>query len=273
MKHLNVKIFIGILVVISILDNAKAQGWCGTVVTDEYAQFVRNSNLAARRLIIPEINKTLNITAWIVQDENGDPSHDSTDILSTVAGLDALFNQIGISFVVCKFNYIENWQFNMWDRDIHDDAANVLYYQPNTINIYFTGDIVNPANADGYAPLPPSDDFVVIKGLSSLTHEMGHFFGLFHTFEDKFGPEFADHSNCVTVGDLVCDTDADPGGNQDNVDLFCNYTPPTRDPNGDFYEPPTDNIMSYYGSCPCRFTPEQYLRMVQQFVTHRGNLW
>ncbi len=273
MKHQFVKIFAGFLAALLSSGVVSGQGWCGTVVTDEYVQFVRSQQLAARRLVIPQINKTLNITAWIVRDQAGMPSHDSAAIANAIAGLNAIYGRIGLSFVVCKFNYIENWQFNTWDQDVHDDAATILYYQPNTINIYFTGDIVNPAGAEGYAPLPPSEDFAVIKGLGSLAHELGHFFGLFHTFENQFGTEFADHSNSQTTGDLIQDTDADPGGDGQNVDLFCNYTPPTKDPQGDFYEPPTDNIMSYYGPCPCRFTPEQYLRMTQQFFLHRTNLW
>jgi hypothetical protein len=180
---------------------------------------------------------------------------------------------MGLSFVVCKFNYIENWQFNMWDSQVHDDAARVLYYQPNTINIYFTGDIMNPAGAAGYAPLPPSDDFVVIKQLGSLTHELGHFFGLLHTHEGG-GSELVDRSDCLLNGDLICDTQSDPGGDPaTDLDFFCNLITGARDANGDFYEPPTDNIMSYWGPCPCRFTPEQYLRMTQQYYLHRTNLW
>ncbi|MBL0071623.1 MAG: hypothetical protein IPP34_07360 [Bacteroidetes bacterium] len=35
---------------------------------------------------------------------------------------------------------------------------------------------------------------------------MGHFFGLYHTFETQFGSELANGSNCATTGDLVCDT-------------------------------------------------------------------
>jgi len=279
MKQCCVKIFSAVLTVVVLCGDISAQGQCGTVVTPEYMQSLRN--LVSRRLIIPSINKTINVTAWIVKDKSRTPSHDSTDVINAIAGLDSFFQQMGVSFTVCKINYIDNWQFNTWDKTVHDDAARVLYYQPNTINIYFTGDIAVPAGAGGYAPLPPSDDYIVIKTLGSLRHEMGHFFGLPHTFEG--GNELADGSNCLTAGDLICDTEADPDPSGKKVDCDCNYIgPPLRDANGDFYEPPTDNIMSSYsppsppcfgGTCRCRFTPGQYLVMSQQFTLHRGNLW
>jgi hypothetical protein len=86
----------------------------------------------------------------------------------------------------------------------------------------------------------------------------------------------ANGMNCETTGDLVCDTaaDPDPEGNCDPDDK-CNYTgTPVIDANGDWYVPPTDNYMSYYGSpCRCRFTPGQYNRMIQQYLTNRSYLW
>ncbi|MCP4916742.1 MAG: hypothetical protein GY913_07435 [Proteobacteria bacterium] len=42
-----------------------------------------------------------------------------------------------------------------------------------------------------------------------MAHEWGHVFGLRHTHEDTFGPEW--DGDCDVTGDLVCDTAPDPG--------------------------------------------------------------
>jgi phage-related protein len=105
---------------------------------------------------------------------------------------------------------------------------------------------------------------------------MGHFFGLYHTFDQDFGVELVDGSNCETTGDLVCDTEADPTDEGDHLPYpDCNYTGPyMTDANGDYYVPPTNNIMSYYSfDCICRFTPQQYNRMLEQYQQFRSYLW
>lgn len=52
----------------------------------------------------------------------------------------------------------------------------------------------SPSSCTGYVPGPP---FNLGR---TLTHELGHFFNLYHTFQA------CDGSNCATSGDRVCDT-------------------------------------------------------------------
>ena len=86
---------------------------------------------------------------------------------------------------------------------------------------------------------------------------MGHYFGLYHTFETDFGLELEDGSNCDVTGDLVCDTPADPYIHPDTMSKYvdgCTFIFMGKDANGAFYNPHTTNIMSYY-PCECgRFT-------------------
>ncbi|HFA50323.1 MAG TPA: hypothetical protein ENJ95_15025 [Bacteroidetes bacterium] len=96
-----------------------------------------------------------------------------------------------------------------------------------------------------------------------IVHEFGHFFGLYHTFEDyQFGKEKADGSNCATAGDRMCDTPADPGNvysvyvNYSDCEMVGNIDPET----GAEYHPMLNNYMAYYKPCYLKkyeFTEEQ----------------
>jgi hypothetical protein len=119
-------------------------------------------------------------------------------------------------------------------------------------------------------------------------HELGHYFGLFHTHEGTgFGgtdPEHVDGDNCETAGDLLCDTPADPGPISDGNDVGCEWNTWTgqvgscpTDPEGATYQPNPDLIMSYYmgchaGGCMSEFTDSQVQRMVCNLELHRSTL-
>lgn len=95
----------------------------------------------------------------------------------------------------------------------------------------------------------------------SLIHEMGHYFGLLHTFEHTVGRlELVNDANCQYNGDKICDTPADPVGAsflEDECKLFGEY----RDKNGQLFKPNMSNFMSYYGRCRAEFSTEQAERM------------
>lgn len=96
-----------------------------------------------------------------------------------------------------------------------------------------------------------------------IVHEFGHFFGLYHTFEDyQFGKESADGSNADSTGDHIADTPADPGSiyevyvNYSRCEMVGNTDPET----GKEFRPLVNNYMAYYRPCyltPYTFTLEQ----------------
>lgn len=97
---------------------------------------------------------------------------------------------------------------------------------------------------------------------STLAHEMGHFFGLQHTFGkspyEKTTLEKPDGSNCVDEGDFICDTSADPNG---KINKKCEYIGLSDAKKYDF-NPPVNNYMSYYrNDCKNEFTDGQYASM------------
>jgi Pregnancy-associated plasma protein-A len=101
-------------------------------------------------------------------------------------------------------------------------------------------------------------------GKKSLAHEIGHCFGLLHTFEVWFGVECPDGSNSAIAGDKINDTRATPNDDafmQNNTDSNCVYTG-NRTINCNnavrTYNPEVSNMMSY-GRRECRsnFSPYQ----------------
>ena len=91
----------------------------------------------------------------------------------------------------------------------------------------------------------------------SLTHEMGHYLGLYHTFRLTNG--CAEESNCNAQGDQICDT------------------PPTTGSAGcsalDCPETMVENYMDYgYDQCVHAFTEGQRSRMRSALLDHRESL-
>lgn len=144
-----------------------------------------------------------------------------------------------------------------------------LHEIPNVLNVYilpgmsvngvgtltgmpFQGVFIKPSAMPPYSPY-------------TLAHEIGHFFNLVHTFEELFGYEFVDCSNCLTAGDLICDTPASPGLNlgDNTVNENCEYIGEALDLQGEPYTPDTGNIMDYsHFRCSNHFTEQQCARIL-----------
>jgi Pregnancy-associated plasma protein-A len=261
---------------------------CGTRIEPQMMGILKSRVLPGHGdcTTINKIDKTFQISLWIAVNSQGATNISTADIDGALVRLNNDFLPSGMKFQYCK---IENMENDRWDSLTVFPTYNeelqmrALHYEPNTINIYLVDTIGKPEiTPGGYAYFPGGPDVIVCLKSSYnedspvLSHEMGHFFGLYHTFETDFGNELVDASNCETTGDFVCDTraDPDPEGNADDEDQ-CNYTgPTTQDANGDWYLPPTDNIMSYYpDECVCRFTPQQFNRMIDQYLNFRNYLW
>lgn len=144
-----------------------------------------------------------------------------------------------------------------------------LYYNIWLVNKIDSWNAYDPGGGvDGYAQFaggtPATDGTVIIEGANraggtTLPHELGHAFNLYHVFSDVCPPVGAD---CATTGDFVCDTDPQL------VDFDC---PTGISSCGSPWFPTIKNIMSY-ANCTDRFTAGQRARVRAALLTQRGSL-
>ncbi|MEP6584891.1 MAG: M43 family zinc metalloprotease [Ginsengibacter sp.] len=129
-------------------------------------------------------------------------------------------------------------------------------------------------DAVGYATLPSSHgssaDGIVLEGGSlnstAIVHEMGHYLGLYHTFEGE-----CINNDCTTDGDQVCDTppqsQIDAGcanpKNSCNTDIQSGFSTDQNDIPFNFMD---------YTACAHNFTPGQKDRMRFMITNVRNSL-
>jgi hypothetical protein len=264
LKHLFLKLFIFIYCASAGQSNSN-QG-CGTPVPANYAKW-RNSVASVNNLVSSLkhdvcVNKKFSIVFYVVADSNKTwGSVSPNDLDSSIALLNRTFRRICVSFMNCSTVVIPNYVYNKWDTTITEKMVIGNWHADSTINIYLPTTITG--TAAGYTYLPGGKDVIVVEkaqiAQNTVLHEMGHFFGLVHTFHEigtgSVSPpppsgvgskEFVDRTNCSQHGDGFCDTEADSYPIPNAKDGFNNY-----------YVVPKDNFMSYY-STTCRFTQEQY---------------
>ncbi|MCB0520983.1 MAG: gliding motility-associated C-terminal domain-containing protein [Saprospiraceae bacterium] len=153
---------------------------------------------------------------------------------------------------------------------------NLSRYDPyRYINVWL---VKNVGGAGGYATLPgshgsPSDGIVMLaeklqnvgSAHSTLVHEIGHYLGLYHTFQGG-----CTNNDCLLDGDQVCDTPPD-GSTAAPPYCTASINSCNTDTNSGFATDQDDLIWDYldYGNYACRagFTQGQADRM-HYFIDH-----
>ncbi|MEB2774160.1 M43 family zinc metalloprotease [Algoriphagus sp. D3-2-R+10] len=158
------------------------------------------------------------------------------------------------------------------DKDLdHRELVNHSKWDATRyINVWLVKDITGEALAyyegenwwtrlgvGGYA----SRDGVVATsaGAGLLAHEIGHYFGLLHTWAGRD----CKNDDCLVDGDMVCDTPPDKsvaepcGGNSCDTDVLSNFS------NGNFFTDVADMSTNFMDYSPCKvdFTLGQAERM------------
>jgi len=219
MKH-----FLLILICLLTVRNYHAQIECFT----DSPQIDSLSIIPSTAKAPPLNNATIRIFLHIIRNSNGGDNNSIT-LSNAIAGYNAVsqhFNMHSICFGLVGWDYIDNSSYynnfnssKVWflfQENVHADAIDV-YIIPSWQESNQT--------INGLANGIPSKSIIITKEAmnngATLSHEIGHCLGLYHTFETSFCVENINQSNCQSCGDKICDTPADPGGN--NVGPNCNY--------------------------------------------------
>jgi len=232
-------------------------------------------------------NKTISLSIHVVLDTANLDLATPPAVQLSVDAMNQAFKPMCLQFKICKYDTVYESIYNAKSTESYLKEMTTKYNIKNTVNVYYSNSVTPLwGSLDGSYGLATSAndttrmkdslfrDFMLINygDLTAITHEMGHFFGLYDTFETKFGFEHADGKNCATTGDLMCDTEADPNN---SADANCHITNKNlKDANGEYYTPPICNHMGRYSSgCLKSFTPEQFNRMLNILSTKRNYLW
>ena len=268
MRHLS---FIAVLLAVFTTATAQQRNtMCGTVVDEAF-----KAKYAARdRSGYDQIHSDSRAgIRWVPvhyhlickDDGKGGPS--LKKIFESHCELNQAYQPFNIGFYIEGIDTIKDTQLWNYENDWLGYQAFSNHNVDNVCNVYING---NLPGLCGYATFPGSFSqsggglFLSINcigaGTNTIQHEMGHYLGLMHTFEDSYGIEFVNGTNCATKGDLFCDTPADFLADR----TPCPYTGNQTDPNGDLYRTVIDETlyMSYfYDQCVNRFSNMQQVEM------------
>lgn len=211
----------------------------------------------------------------VTDEESGDIP--DSQIEDQITALNNDFAETGLKFELQKTDRIDNkdWfdNVNQGNSQEADMKGSLRQGDAGTLNVYTVG-FNNDGNRGllGYATFPadyeskPTNDGVVLlystlPGGSkkpydegrTLTHEVGHWVGLYHTFQ----------GGCKGKGDYVDDTPAEAEPSEG--------CPIGRDTCPSEGKDPVENYMDYSDdSCMNNFTPGQIDRLQQQIDKFRG---
>ncbi len=246
-------------------------GWQQSLMTQRL-----QNNLANLDVDAPTYRDTrfVPIQFHLVANDGGTGRVEVTDVLDQLCRLNQDFLDHDIQFFLKdELNFIDAddlFEYAGYPDEL-GDAIMQSEEDPNAINVF----IIKELGPSFFIPSTyvTLEDWILVnqnyidgEGVM-LSHQMGHFFSLLHTFQGWPGPyneseygqqapattpngnpvELVDQSNCETAGDFLCDTPADYWFIQPFAD--CRYVGNVTDANGDPVDPDEELIMSFYFDC------------------------
>ncbi len=272
--------------------NQEIKSWCN--LNCEYTSEDRaNSDLIHLRMEDEEVRKRLKSSGFtkfplriaIVQSDTNYIEQSELQIRTAITELNKSFEEAKMVFYLAQIDVIKA---DLVLEEISNNGHNIYdtfsdrYDKSDMITIYLFGhegsfcDIsergISCAKTGGFSYIlsDRTNNVVMSKtdfsDVKILAHEFGHFFGLYHTFEQHlFGKDTFDPNACYNSGDRLCDTPVDPGT---AFEIYINYSTcemvGLKDELGNEYKPLINNYMSYYKPCYLKeyqFTAEQNLVM------------
>jgi predicted Zn-dependent protease len=194
-----------------------------------------------------------------------DASLYENDYSNTIALLNSEFKSALIQFYEVKENksiYISANLDLLFYNEYIENQVTENFYNPSVINIYV---MTKTDNVLGYTHYPDAENqklFIAEQEILSpaIIHEMGHFFGLLHTFDNDHEQNILPNKFCEFEGDKICDT-ANDIAQASFIASECQLFGIYKNKNGEQISPDLHNYMSYYGECRNTFSKLQQKRM------------
>ena len=259
---------------------------CGTESPDLEAQLRNDAEvkkwLKKGNFIAIETDRIIPIAFHVVRHDDGSGDVTDQQIEDQVAVLNEHFIGSNFSFVIYRIDRTNNtaWSTHVKGSLEEEEMKDALAIMPeHLLNFYICENPRDPQGQIlGYATFPwkyPENSFMhgVVVRYSTLPggagfpynegdngiHEVGHFMGLYHTFQN----------GCQPPGDHVDDTPYQADGTNTSS---CNPTLDTcpADPGND----PIHNFMNYTDdACRNHFTSGQFDRIHQQMAYYRPTMY
>jgi hypothetical protein len=259
-----------ILITLCCLQPVQAQQLpCGTIAPSAkemsaFTERIQQASLKRNARVTGDPVTYIPIKPWLIRKTDGTGWLTEAQVMRGLAAANQYFIKAGFQFYFCgSFGYINNDRF----YELHNEDDPLLPTVPGVLNLYYTyRAFLGGGEVGGYTYLPSNinNKIAIIYNHAdnerTFVHELGHYFGLIHTFETFYGKELVSGANCTTTGDYVCDTPADPGGQPGYSVSNCVYTGTILDAQGRPYNPLLYNAMGY-NFCGSELTKGQHERM------------
>jgi len=220
---------------------------------------------------------------WVYthKDGSGNISDEEISLFMKDLNYFNITNKTGFRYYLQDVAYIQkNRHYNLgyfWEAP----WQSFFHKEKGAINVHFAGNIKKGGGTVSGTFNQLSKSVLVKKSSTrtSLSHEIGHYFGLLHPHRGYKGNKchqeavsrtrkykgcIARHGIiCESSGDKLCDTPAEPNLLK-SVNKECEYTGDFVDNWGEKYKPHVNNIMSYpaYRKCRNEFTSGQVALML-----------
>ena len=196
--------------------------WCEEAALSEYqaAQQYETNTVASGLTLNTEISVPICII--YVNEDDGTPPQNVYSISSIIDNANTAFDGF-LNFYICRYQHVNSTSLTTMSPTEKTALFN-LFHTDDAVNVYIVKNLQDAQGQTigGSAVYPwtsggGSNMIVLDKGQGSgntLAHELGHFFGLFHTHGAS--GYFKSTNNCflydpATDFDMVGDTPADPG--------------------------------------------------------------